>query len=142
MKIEYRVVINRPVDTVFAYVANLENLKQWQSGLIESKPITSGPTGVGSKVAVVRQLLGQKLEGVAEVVAFEPGRVVSVRVTAGPMSVTATNTFEALGNTTRLTSVGELDMEGLLKLAGPLAARGVKKQMEENLENLKKILEQ
>jgi len=33
-------------------------------------------------------------------------------------------------------------MEGLLKLAGPLAAGGVKKQMEENLENLKKILEQ
>lgn len=142
MKIEYRIVINRPVDTVFAYVANLENLKQWQSGLIESKQVTPGPTEVGSKVAVVRQLLGQKLEGVAEVVAFEPNRVVSVRVTAGPMSVTASNTFEALGNTTRLTSVGELDMEGLLKLAGPLAAGGVKKQMEENLENLKKILEQ
>jgi uncharacterized membrane protein len=76
MKIEYSVVINRPVETVFAYVANLENLKQWQSGLIESRPITPGKTGVGSKVPVVRQLLGQKLEGVAEVVAFEPDRVV------------------------------------------------------------------
>lgn len=142
MKIEYSVVINRPVETVFAYVANLENLKQWQSGLIESRPITTGQTGVGSKVAVVRQLLGQKLEGVAEVIAFEPDRVVAVRVTAGPMSITATNTFEALGNNTKLTSAGELDMEGLLKMAGPLAAGGVKKQMEENLDKLKVILEQ
>jgi uncharacterized membrane protein len=141
VKFEHSVVINQPVEIVFAYVANLENLKQWQSGLIESKPVTSGPTGVGSKVAVVRQLLSQRLDGVAEVVAFEPNRVVSVRVTAGPMSVTASNTFEALGNTTRLTSVGELDIEGLLKIAGFLAAGGVKKQMEENLETLKKILE-
>jgi hypothetical protein len=58
------------------------------------------------------------------------------------MSVTATNTFEALGNNTKLTSAGELDIEGLLKMAGPLAAGGVKKQMEENLEKLKVILEQ
>ena len=55
---EVSVVIRRPVEDVFAYLAKTENETEWQTGLIESKVISGGPVGVGSTGQDTRKSMG------------------------------------------------------------------------------------
>ncbi len=50
--IQHKVTIhlNRPVEHVFAFLADARNLPTWQSNLIESAPLTDGPLGHLSQV--------------------------------------------------------------------------------------------
>ena len=47
-RIEINLVINRPVEEVFAFVSNSENLPRWRSTSLEVKKTSEGAIGVGS----------------------------------------------------------------------------------------------
>ena len=72
--IQHKVTIhlNRPVEHVFAFLADARNLRTWQSNLIESAPLTDGPVGVGTHFREVRRLGRRPTEIRAEVTVFEP----------------------------------------------------------------------
>ena len=40
--------INRPVDRVFAYTADITNDPAWQSDMLEARRMTEGPVGLGT----------------------------------------------------------------------------------------------
>ena len=42
IKVEQSLVIDRPVDEVFAFVANVEDNAQWQSGVLEVRKTSQG----------------------------------------------------------------------------------------------------
>ena len=48
MRIEESVEINRPVEEVYEYVANPENLPEWAGTVIETRKDTPGPLLKGS----------------------------------------------------------------------------------------------
>ncbi len=140
-RMEVSVVIDRPVQEVFAYVTNPANDPRWQSAVLESGFVGEGPAGVGAKVREVRQLMGRRMESVAEVTAYEPNAKIGLRSTSGPVEYEAWYTLEPTDAGTKLTIVGEADVGGFFKLAEGLVARQFEKEMQTALAALKDILE-
>ena len=141
IKIETSVLINRPVEEVFAYVANLENGGEWQTDVQELKQTSEGPLGVGTVWQEVRQLLGRRVEQSNKITEYEPNKKFSYRQ-SGTVPVEAMITFESVAEgETKVTMTGEAEPGGFFKLAEPLVARMAKRQTEANAANLKDILE-
>ncbi len=83
-KIEKSIVINRPVEEVFALYTDLSNNTQWESAILEARQTTEGPSGVGTKWKLVRQQLGRRIEQILEVTEWEPNRKASYETTSKP----------------------------------------------------------
>jgi carbon monoxide dehydrogenase subunit G len=81
------------------------------------------------------------MEWTSEVTEYEPNRKMAQRMKAGPALIESSWTFEPVEGGTKLTVVTEAETGGLLKVAGPLVNRQMKKQAEENLAKLKEVLE-
>ncbi len=142
IKIENSVVINRPVDEVFEFLANSENDPQWQSGAQEVMKTSEGPIGVGTTFTTVSRLLGRRLESTVEYTAYEPNKRLAGKATSGPIPFQFETTFEpAAEGGTKVTNSGEGDAGGFFKLAEPLVARMLRRQFDTNSANLKDLLE-
>jgi len=140
IKAERTVVIDRPVEEVFAYVADQTNTPNWQAGLVEVQRTTAGPIGVGTKHTFVRNFIGRRMEADNEYVAYEPNRLVTFRTTSGP-SLVASYLFDAVPDGTRLTSRVELQGAGLFGLLEPVIGAGLRREMKAALPALKALLE-
>ena len=141
MRIQESVQINRPLDEVYEYVANPENLPEWTGTVIETRKDTSGPLLEGSTFTTVGKFLGRRIESPFEVTAHEFPRRHSHKSTGGPLPTEWTLTFEEVAGGTRYTQVAEGEPGGLFGLVGPLLERVGRRQLRTDLENLKDLLE-
>ena len=139
--LEADVVINQPVEKVFAFAADSDNDAKWQSGVIETKRTPAGPVGVGTKVTIVRTFLGQRLESTYEITEYEPNKKTVFKSTSGPVKFTGTQTFEAVAGGTRVGGTFEIVPGGFFKIAEPLFVSTAKKQGESDFAKLKEVLE-
>jgi uncharacterized membrane protein len=135
------ITINRPIDEVFAYVADGENGPKWRSDKIEVKH-DSGE-GVG---AVYKQTVpgpaGRRVKADYEVTAFQSPKRLDFKAIAGPVRPTGSYVLSTPGEgKTKLTF--SLDAKlGLVKRL--LMGRQVQKSMDgemASLDKLKKLLE-
>jgi uncharacterized membrane protein len=140
MRFSNTITIDRPASAVFAYLAELENLPRWNYAISETRKLSEGPTGVGSRYLQVRTL-PRPSEETLEITGFEPDRRLAVRGAFGPLSGEATYVLEPAGAATSLTNAMDLDAKGALSLVAPLATARVRAAVAENLTRLKEILE-
>ena len=140
-RMEASVVINRPIDEVFAYMTDVGSWSQWNSGILEAEQTSEGPVGVGTTFQGVSQFLGQRGEWTSEVTEYEPNKKIKQKVNQGPMSIEQSLTFEPVEGGTRFTMIGEGETGGFFKLAEPILNRMWQRQLEGMLANLKDILE-
>jgi Polyketide cyclase / dehydrase and lipid transport len=68
---EFSIHVNRPVEQVFAFLVNLQNVPTWQSNLVEIRQLTPGALQVGSQVYQVRRFGRRYSEIRVEVTDFE-----------------------------------------------------------------------
>lgn len=141
MRLEHSLRVERPVDEVFAFVAEPSNLPRWQSGLVEVRP-EAAERGVGARHVEVRSFLGRRFEQTLEVTAYEPGRRLDLSVVDGPLPLRVSHVFAEEGAGTRLDVVGEGEIGTLFRLAEPLVVRAVKRQSRTDFERLKRLLEE
>ncbi len=141
LKIEISTVINRPVEDVFAVASNPEGYLKWSPGLVEVKKTSEGPVGVGTTWRLVRQALGQRLEGDLELTEYEPNRKFTLDSKSRPFPGEARWTFDAVEGGTRVSVVLQAEPGGFFKLAEPLLRSFTKRTMETELANLKELME-
>jgi len=141
IKAEKRIVINRPVEEVFAYVGDQRNGPKWQSGLVEVRLMTDGPPGVGTRHTFVRNFMGRKMEAANEYIAYEPDKRITFKTTSGPVPLEASYLFESTAAGTKLTSKIDMQAAGLSRLVEPLIAAGLRREMRVALAKLKYLLE-
>jgi len=134
-------LIDKPVKDVFAFITNPDNMPKWNAAVVSMQQITPGPVGMGTKFKNVGEMLGRRIEGEMQVVAFEPDSKYGFQMNAGPMQVSVTLTFKTVGTGTKLNLNAQGNPAGLFKLAEPVMAGRVKAMMEENLARLKSQLE-
>lgn len=101
--IESSIQINRPVETVFAFVTDLNNLKALNSSI--TSVTLNGPFAVGTHYITKVQAAGREFSSEAEIVAIEPNKKFAVKTLAAPPASPVTNTyvFEPVGGGTKLT---------------------------------------
>jgi len=135
------VTIRRPVEEVFAFLADFENVPRWNYAIVETKKISHGPDGVGTTYRQVRSLPSRSEEAFA-VTAFEPPSRLEVHGQIGPFTATIGYLLVPMGDGTRLTNTVDLrPASGALRLLAPLAASRVKMAVAANLDTLKQLLE-
>ena len=141
IKVEESIVVHRPIEEVFSFVADQTNAPRWQSGLLEVQRTTDGPLGIGTKHTAVRKFMGRRLEAANEYVVYEPNREVTFTGTAGSSDFQHSYLTESTAEGTRLTSRMLMRSKGLFGIAEPLVASNLKREFAANLGELKGLLE-
>ena len=141
ISVESSIMINKPVEEVFAFTTNAENNAKWQDGVIESRVSKETSDMVGTVVTDVRQLFGRKLESQLEVIAYEPNKKTVLKIIKGPVKMEITQSYEVVAGGTKISVKMEGEPGGFFKLVGGALEKQVQEQNDRNFQNLKKILE-
>ncbi len=142
IKIEQSVIIHRPVEEVWQFMSNVENVTKWDRGVLQARQTSEGPLGVGSTLQTVRQFFARRRTGSYLVTEYEPNRKITLKATLGPMTGQVRYSVEPAGAGTRLACSAELgEIVGLYKLLAPILVRMLKRDGEADLANVKRIME-
>ena len=139
MKIQYSVLINRPIEEVFAFVTNLENETRWQP---EIKSVTlDGPLQTGGTFRETRVTFGRRYDWHFRITQFQPPFHITIETISGTTPYSGSRIFEAVNGSTRVTERGELKTSGLLCLFDPILAHLSQKPLQKAYNRLKVLLE-
>jgi uncharacterized membrane protein len=138
LEFENTIYIDRPVDEVFAYLSDFENISKWNYYVLEVRQRSESPIGVGTTYHQVRKTDEQDFR----ITEFEPNHMVAVKTLpqSSPEFEMRFSLYEE-GNTTRIRDEWKLDT-GRPAVLERLALRRVKSAVAENLAKLKKLLEE
>lgn len=141
INLDFGALIDRPIKDVFAFVSNPNNMSKWNSAVVSLEQITPGDVGVGTKFKSAGEMMGRRIEGEVQVIAYEPDTKCGFQMNAGPMQVNINLSFKTVGTGTKISFNAQGNPAGFFKLAEPVMAGRVKAMMEENLSRLKSVLE-
>jgi len=136
--------IGRPLADVFAFVAEPRNMPLWYEAVDEVTKTTDAPRGPGARYLVTRSLPGGQVHNDVELTEHQLDRIVTIESRNGPTPFRYRYTLEPNGSVTRLTLDGRISSTGL---PGPIArldgvaTRRFERGMQQNLRQLKRILE-
>ena len=141
MEFENTITINRPQNVVFAYLANLEHLPEWNYAIRRTTLLTPGPVQIGTKYTQERTLPRAMTESL-EITDFKPDFLLQVSGGFGPFpSGVSTYQLDVAGNGVLLRNHIQVETKGPLKLVAPLTMSAIKSAVAQNLRVLKEILE-
>jgi len=135
------VVIARPVDAVFAFLADHENLPAWTVGVKRSRRLTVGPPAVGTTYQVVGVLLGRPVESSYQITAFEPGRGFAATMSSPMFGFSEQYRFEPDQGGTRVSMSAAVEPRGVFRYLSPIMTVGVRRQVRADHRRLKTLLE-
>jgi len=140
--VEKSIVIDRPVEDVFAFVSDHTNAPRWQRGLLEVRRASDGPIGVGTRHTFVRTFMGRRLEASNVFTHYEPSRLVAFNATSNWLPGHGSYVVEPDGtDRARLIARVELRPSSLFRAAEPLMAAALRREVDANLSDLKGLLE-
>ncbi len=135
------VEIDRQPEEVFEYLTDLSNDPEWQKTIVEAKYTSEGPVAVGSTGVHRAGGIGMTMDYGWELTEYEEPRRVAWRFTSGPFTGNDGYALESTPGGTRLTHAAELQAQGLWRLITFVAGGMFAKQAQNDLQNLKRILE-
>lgn len=137
MEMNGTTMIGRPVNTVYAYVMDVENDVHWRTGVTASGLRSGEPIDVGS--------IGYTVAGNKEiewrVISYKPGESVDWELLSGPLLGRGGYRLVPVDGGTQFTLVADVEPNGLYKLLGPLFAWMGRRQNQADVEKLRDILE-
>ena len=136
------VVIQRPIQEVFDYVADHSNDKYWKPFVTESRKVSTGPIGVGTRFEIVALAWGYRRAGEVEIVEYQPYCSFAYRANDPIYPFIARSTFSETPSGTQILGQVEFQTKGLWKLFTPLFLMFIRSQSRPTFNRLKQILEQ
>lgn len=121
------VTIDRPVEEVFTFLAEFENVPTWNYAIEQTIKTSPGPVAAGATYRQTRSIQ-RRAEEEFEVTIFEPPRRIAIRGQIGPFRTRSSYVLEPAGSATRLTN--EVDRtfidcaETLCAFGGPQSQSG------------------
>ena len=128
-------LIQRSLDEVIQFVAQVENQSKWQAATVHNTQVTPGPMRVGVQMRHTGKWLGRSYESVAEVIEYEPNRRWGYKSVSGPYDLVMHYHFEPAEAGTRLTMDVEADTKGFFgffMFAEPLVRRAGEKLLRDD----------
>lgn len=132
MRAELTIEIARTPEDVYAYLTDVSNLPEWQSG-VKAAELQDG------KIVETRSFLGRELHTTLEIVEQDAPRLFVLKALNSPVPFTVSHELAAAGGDgTTLTVVAEGEVPGF---ASGLVAQRAKRQFSKDFARLKEILE-
>jgi ligand-binding SRPBCC domain-containing protein len=146
--VQYETDINAPVEKVYEYYTNPDNIKEaWPRDIVkESESLSGSKSEEGSEMKVKGQYMGKEEEMILEVADKEQNRRLVTRQTQGPFKKwESIQEFQGNGNSTHIRhSVNyELPTTGKIAntLSGSQADNKIRKGLEQAAQTVKQKLE-
>jgi uncharacterized protein YndB with AHSA1/START domain len=142
-RFEATVVIDKPVEQVFDFLADGENDRKFSSRVLEIGKTTDGPPGMGTVFASTVKDAGIKTKREFELVEFErPTKIRWHELSKAPVVVPAGGyDFETEGEGTKVTLFNELEGRGFGKLIVGFALRSARKSADDMVASIKAVVE-
>ena len=137
-RIERIAAIGARPEEVFAYIANLDNLPEWQMGVISARQTSEGEIGIGATALVARELMGQRIEAPLTITEYDPPRRLSIGSEVGGVKANGTLDLAPAdeGAGTDLTFAMEIRGSMLTSFMEPMIASAAGGDIDESLKRL------
>lgn len=119
-RIEGEILIHRPVDVVFDYVADQSNEPQYNPPMVRAEKITPGPVGKGTRFRSAVASRGRTAEMLIECTGYDRPMLLASTTTMRQADISYTLTFEHDGAGTWMRWAGQVRPKGAFRLLGPL----------------------
>jgi uncharacterized protein YndB with AHSA1/START domain len=125
-------------EEVFAYVANLDMLAEWQGGVTGVQHTSEGGMRTGATAEVTREMMGQRVVAPLLVTAYDPPRLLGIASKLSGVEANATLELSAAedGAATDLAFAMEIRGSGLTAFMEPMIAGAARGDIEASLERL------
>lgn len=137
------VSIARSPREVFSYVTDPARFSEWMNGVTYSRILGDDPPAIGSRLFMTRRVGTFEMPAASEITQMDPPRRWAIRGLDGPVraDVSITVSPENDGPDSHVTIQIDLHAHGMGNTIIAMATRQIKREMPENCQNLKKLLE-
>lgn len=116
------IVITRPPEDVFAFLADPENDVQWRSGVLDLKRISG--SGIGARYAQgVKGPGGRRIPADIEITELRRGELIPFETRTGPVRPRGRYVLTAVDDGTRVRFELRADVKGLKRLMTPMVQK-------------------
>jgi carbon monoxide dehydrogenase subunit G len=135
--------IDRPIEEVFAFLADGENDPKFSPRVLEIRKTSDGPPGIGTTYASTVKDAGMKTEREFELTEFDPPNRIRWEEVSENMITAREGGYDLLSEDggTRLTVYNVLEGHGFGKLITPLALRAARKDADPFAQRIKEAVE-
>ena len=141
-QIDGEIVIHRPIEEVFDFVADERNEPRYNPRLLRAEKASGGPIGVGTRWEAEMKTGGRSAAMTIEVTAYERPRRLASSTRLSNMDIRGALTFATgPGGETRMRWSWDLKPRGVLRVMTPLLARMGRRREKVVWSNLKHLLE-
>jgi uncharacterized protein YndB with AHSA1/START domain len=140
-RIEGQILIGRPVDQVFDYVADQSNEPQYNPQMVRAEKLTPGPVGKGTRFRSAVASRGRTAAMLIEYTRYDRPRLLQSTTAMAQADISYTLTFEPAGAGTRMRWSGRVRPKGAFRLLGPVITWLGIRQEQRIWASLKKHLE-
>ena len=139
--VEGEIIIDRPVEEVFDFVADERNEPRYNPRMTRAEKTSTGPVGTGTRYKAQTMARGRPVEMSIETTGYDRPRRLASTTCLAVMTVRGALSFEPVRGGTLMHWSWDLEPRGLLKLVSPLIARQGRRQEKEVWAGLKHLLE-
>ena len=140
-RIEGEIVIGRPVDVVFDYVADQSNEPHYNPQMVRAEKITAGPVGKGTRFRSAVASRGRTAEMLIECTGYDRPALLATTTTMAQADISYTLRFEPVAAGTRMRWLGQVHPKGAVRLLAPVITWMGIRQEQRIWTSLKKHLE-
>jgi uncharacterized protein YndB with AHSA1/START domain len=142
-RFEASVVIDRPIEEVFAFLADGENDPKFSPRVLEISKTTDGPPAVGTVYASTVKDAGMKTEREFKITEFDPPTRIRWAEQSKNIVTAPEGGYDLVpeGSGTRVTFHNVLEGHGFGKLIAPLALRSARKGADDFGASIKRAVE-
>jgi len=142
-QIEGSILVNRPIDEVWAYLTDWFNAPRMSgSGIIGLRQTSPGEMGVGSTMQGRRVVLGFETLNTFQVTEWDPPHAFAGTTEGRPFRSGITRlTLESAADGTRFHMVSDFELEPAMKLLWPFMGPVVKRRMHASFAHSKALIE-
>ena len=139
--VEGEIVIHRPVEEVFDFVADERNEPHYNPRMLRAEKITDGPVGPGTRFLAELETMGHTMPMTVEFTNYDRPRRVTSCTRSSMMTTDGTLTFVPIADGTRMRWSWDVRPRGILRLMGPLVGCLGRRQEQNIWGSLKRLLE-
>ena len=133
--------VDRPAADVFAFVADMENNPDWQTGMKSCKWTTDPPIGVGSRYDQLASFMGKIITSRFEVAEYVPGECIRIVTYESTFPLDIVRKVDPLGvDRCRVTAIVSGEQAGVFKIFGPLLSKMVAASVRKDYARLQDLL--
>jgi hypothetical protein len=138
---ENTMVVNRPIDEIWAILIDLFNTPRLPGGSMALRQTSPGPMGLGSTAEGRRIVLGIEMRITEKLVGWDPPRLLEATMETRAFRAFERFTLVAGPEGTTCTDALDIELRQPLKLIGPLIEPFYRRQRRAQLLRMKTLLE-